>query len=111
MLTAIAVTAAVALPAGYILGRVQPARRASDWANWKKYDSNLRSNRLRWWAVFVVLSIENLGWLLAHPVQGWHAWKHRNDPPPPLAPAPQFDPDWAAKRRAQIPDHTVGEEG
>jgi hypothetical protein len=99
-LTAVAVALAAGLAAGYVTGRVQPARRVSDWANWKKYDSQLRSHRARWWAVFVVLSAENLIWLLIHPVQGWHAWKHRNDPPPPRSPAPTFDPDWAAKRRA-----------
>jgi hypothetical protein len=88
------------LAAGYVLGRLRPARRASDWANWKKYDQTMRRHTTRWWAVFAVLSVENLVWLVAHPVQGWDAWKHRNDPPPPRGPAPTFDPDWAAKRRA-----------
>ncbi|MFJ7297625.1 hypothetical protein [Streptomyces collinus] len=96
-------TAAAALgllAVGYALGRIRPARRASDWANLKKYDQSMRRHSLRWWAVFVVLSVENLVWLLVHPVQGWDAWNHRNDPPPPRSPAPTFDPDWAAKRRA-----------
>lgn len=110
MLTTIAVTAAVSLPAGYLLGRLQPARRVSDWANWQKYDSSMRRHSTRWWAMYVVLSAENIGWLLTHPIRGWHAWQHRNDPPPPRSPAPQIDPDWAAKRGARIPDHTVDEE-
>jgi hypothetical protein len=92
--------AVVALLAGYAVGRVQPARRASDWATWRKYDQSMRRHSARWWAVFVVLSVENIAWLIAHPRQGWHAWQHRNDPPPPRAPAPQIDPDWVAKRQA-----------
>jgi hypothetical protein len=95
-----AAAAAALLAVGYALGRLRPARRASDWANWKKCDQSMRRHSFRWWAVFVVLSVENLTWLAAHPVQGWDAWKHRNDPPPPRGPAPTFDPDWAAKRRA-----------
>jgi hypothetical protein len=80
------------LAAGYALGRIRPARRASDWANWQKYDQTMRRHSTRWWAVFVVLSVENLVWLVAHPVQGWDAWKHRNDPPPPRSPAVQIRP-------------------
>lgn len=57
----------------------------------------------RWWAMFTVLSAEDLGWLIAHPVRGWHAWQHRNDPPPPRSPAPKIDPGWVAKRRAGGP--------
>lgn len=86
---------------GYLLGRYRPAHRASDWANWQRWDQTLRRHSARWWAVFVVLSAENLAWLIAHPRQGWHAWKHRNDPPPPRSPAPEI---------RTIPDHTVDEE-
>lgn len=95
-----ATAAAGLLAAGYALGRYQPARRTSDWANWQKYDQSIRPHSARWWAAFVVLSAENLSRLLLHPRQGWNAWKHRNDPPPPRSPAPRYDPDWAAKRRA-----------
>lgn len=102
-MTVTAAAAALALvAAGYTLGRLRPARRASDWANWQKYDQTMPRHSTRWWAVFVVLSTENLAWLIAHPRQGWQAWKHRNDPPPPRSPAPRFDPDWAAKRRAAV---------
>ena len=94
------------LAAGYLIGRWQPARRLSDWANWQKYDSSLRRHSARWWAVCVLLSIENLLWLAAHPVQSWDAWQHRNDPPPPRSPAVRIlDPG------PRLPDHTVGEEG
>ena len=96
------------LAAGYTLGRLQPARRASDWANWQKYDHTMQRHSARWWAMFVVLSAENLTWLVVHPVQGARAWKHRNDPPPPLSPAPQFDPDWAAKRQRAAQEEDAG---
>jgi hypothetical protein len=56
--------------------------------------------------VWTILSAENLAWLVAHPRQGWDAWKHRNDPPPPRGPAPVFDPDWAAKRRTAAHQNT-----
>ncbi|MEU5608418.1 hypothetical protein AB0H03_06620 [Streptomyces sparsogenes] len=74
------VAAAVLLAAGYALGRWRPGRRASDWANWQRYK---RPAGPRWWAVWAVLSVENIGWLIAHPIKGARAWRHRNDPPPP----------------------------
>jgi hypothetical protein len=96
----IAAAVAVGSLAGYAVGRYQPARRASDWAHWNKYDQSIHRHSARWWATWVVLSADNIGWLIAHPRKGWKAWKRRNDPPPPRDPAPQIDPDWAAKRRA-----------
>ena len=99
-------TAAAALgllAGGYVIGRYQPARRTADWANWQKYDQSMRRHSARWWGVFVVLSAENIGWLTAHPRQGWHAWKHRNDPPPPRSPAVRIN-------GPRIPDHHVNEE-
>ncbi|MEU1800849.1 hypothetical protein [Streptomyces sp. NPDC019937] len=75
--------AAVLFTAGYALGRWRPARRASDWANWKKYHLAARRQGPVWWTVWLVLSAENITWLVAHPTQGAHAWRHRNDPPPP----------------------------
>ncbi|MEU8623258.1 hypothetical protein [Streptomyces sp. NPDC048669] len=73
-----------ALVAGYGLGRYRPAHRTSDWANWQRYGK--RPSGARYWATFIVLSAENIGWLITHPVKGWAAWQHRNDPPPPLSP-------------------------
>lgn len=81
-------TAAAALgllAAGYAIGRYQPARRASNWANWQNLGR--RPTGLRYAAVWTLLSVENLTWLVCHPVKGVHAWKHRNDPPPPRSPA------------------------
>ncbi|MFE6412589.1 hypothetical protein ACFVOR_37280 [Streptomyces sp. NPDC057837] len=96
---------------GYPLGRYQPMRRISDWANWQKYDQAIRKHSVRWWAIYVVLSAENLAsivaWLVRNPRRGWHAWRvsnGRNDPP--ITATPKYDPDWAAKRRA----HTSTEE-
>ncbi|MFF7190541.1 hypothetical protein ACFZAR_36220 [Streptomyces sp. NPDC008222] len=98
-LTATAATLTL-LASGYAIGRLQPVRRACDWANWQKYS---KPTGLRYAAVFVILSAENLTWLALHPVQGARAWEHRNDPPPPRSPAPTIcDP--------VIPDHTVNEE-
>lgn len=83
---------------GYALGRYQPLHRATDWANWQRYGT--RPTGLRFAAMYVLLSAENIGWLLLHPQRGWHAWQHRNDPPPARGPAPQINPNWAAERRA-----------
>lgn len=94
----IAVAAAVLLVVGYLLGRVRLGHRLSDWAAWQSVGA--RPTGWRFIVMFTVLSAEDLGWLIAHPVQGVHAWKHRNDPPPARGPAPRYDPDWAAKRNA-----------
>lgn len=94
--------AAALLAVGFALGRARIGHRASQWAAWQSVGE--RPTGPRWWLGYTVRSVENIGWLLAHPVQGWHAWKHRNDPPPPRSPAPKIDPDWAAKRRAQLAD-------
>lgn len=83
----LALAALALLLAGYVLGRWRPAQRASDWANWQSVGRRPARHSFRWWLVWLVFSAENIGWLIAHPVKGWHAWKHRNDPPPPLSPA------------------------
>lgn len=79
---------AATLAAGYLLGRTRPARALSDWAAWQT-----RPRRLRYAAVWTIRSVENIGWLIAHPVQGWHAWQTRNDPPP-RSPAPVLIRPW-----------------
>ncbi|MEU7010389.1 hypothetical protein [Streptomyces sp. NPDC046332] len=76
-----AALALVALAVGYVLGRARLGHRASDWANWQRCGA--RPTGLRYTAVWAVLSAENLAWLATHPIKGWHAWRHRNDPPPP----------------------------
>ena len=75
----------VALAVGYLLGRARLGHRASQWAAWQSVGT--RPTGLRFAAMWTVLSAENIGWLLAHPVKSVHAWKHRNDPPPPRSPA------------------------
>jgi hypothetical protein len=100
------ITAAAALgvlAAGYAVGRLQPARRTADWANWQKYDSSLRRHSARWWAIWAILSAESLVWIVCHPWDARHAWKHRNDPPPPRGPALEF-------RSPALPIHRVNEE-
>jgi len=98
-LTAAAATLGL-LAAGYAVGRYRPARRASDWAHWQTYGTRQPHRNARWWAVWTILSVENLGWLVVHPRQGWQAWKHRNDPPPPRSPAVRIN-------GPRIPDHTA----
>jgi hypothetical protein len=90
--------AVAGLVAGFALGRARLGHRASQWAAWQSVGT--RPTGWRYVATFTVLSAENLGWLIAHPAQGRHAWQHRNDPPPPRSPAPRYDPDWADKRHA-----------
>ncbi|MGW1468471.1 hypothetical protein ACWCPT_29515 [Streptomyces sp. NPDC002308] len=73
--------AAVALAAGYGLGRWRPWLRLGDWANWE-----LRFHLDRWngtrprQAALVVLL------LATDPVGTIRTWRHRHDPPPPPAP-------------------------
>lgn len=92
--------ALAALAVGYALGRARLGHRASQWAAWESVRTR-RPTGLRYAAMWMVLSAENIGWLIAHPVQGWHAWQHRNDPPPPRSPAVGF---------RRLPDHIVDEE-
>ena len=76
----------LALPIlGYAIGRYRPLHRAATWATWQRYDPHLAGWRKT--AVWLLLSAEGLGWLLLHPVRGWRAWQHRNDPPPPRSAA------------------------
>ncbi len=79
----------LALPiVGYAVGRYRPLHRALNWAHWQQYDPHLTGWRKT--AVWLLLSAENIGLLLLHPVQGWRAWQHRHDPPPPRSPAMTF---------------------
>lgn len=94
---------AAALAMGYAIGRARLGHRASQWAAWQIVGTTRPTGPI-WWLGYTVRSVEELGWLLTHPVQGWHAWRHRNDPPPPRSPALKFDPEWAAKRHANRED-------
>ncbi|MEU4947687.1 hypothetical protein [Streptomyces lavendulae] len=89
-MTALLLGAAVA--AGYLAGRARPARAISDWAAWQT-----RPRGLRYAAVWTIRSAEGLGWLAAHPVQGWRAWRTR-DTPPTLAVVPVRADPWPPDR-------------
>jgi hypothetical protein len=115
----LALAAAGAASAGYVLGRCQPFSRARAWANWQAVGR--RPTGLRYAAVYVLLSAENIAWLASHPVRGWQAWKRRNDPPPGRspaveirrvrrAPAPAFDPQWADHRHTPTTTSDAGED-
>lgn len=79
----------LALPfLGYAVGRYRPLHRATTWAAWQRHDPHLAGWRKT--AVWLLLSAENLGWLLLHPVRGWRAWQKRHDPHPPRSPALTF---------------------
>jgi hypothetical protein len=78
-----------AAAAGYLAGRTRPARALSDWAAWQT-----RPRGLRLPAVWTIRSTENIGWLITHPVQGWTAWRTRNDPPPPRGSVPVRADPW-----------------
>ncbi|MEV6580218.1 hypothetical protein AB0M92_18870 [Streptomyces sp. NPDC051582] len=90
MLTLLLIAGGLTL--GYLTGRARPAHRASDWAHWQQYGQ--RPTGIRYAAVWTIRSAENIGWLMTHPVKGWHAWRTRNDPPPPRSPAIRLAGDW-----------------
>lgn len=80
------VAVAVLLAAGYALGRIQPGRRASNWARWVMAgDLGLALPRSdwRWWAAQPVFAVEIAWLLITHPRRTVHNWRHHNDPPPP----------------------------
>lgn len=82
---------AVLLAAGYALGRIKPAARASSWAHWLFVGTDRPTRRhVRWWLAQVVFLGEIVVLLSTRPRQTVHAWRHRNDPPPPRSPAPQI---------------------
>jgi hypothetical protein len=75
-----------ALAAGYALGRIKPAARASSWAHWLMYDRPTRRQPV-WWVAQVVFLCEIAVMLATRPRDFARAWLHRNDPPPPRSPA------------------------
>ncbi|GAA3590782.1 hypothetical protein [Streptomyces osmaniensis] len=108
MLTVIAVTTAVALPAGYLLRDQNAFPRLLSWAEdatspgWRTW---------KFWPAAPVIIVA-LAWMwTVHPRRTLANVRSWRQPPPPRGPALTFDPDWAAKRSARIPDHTVDEEG
>lgn len=79
--------AAVALAAGYGLGRWRPWMRLGDWADWQlRFHLGRWSSRPRQTALFTLL-------LLTDPVRTVHAWRRRNDPPASRSEPLRFDSD------------------
>jgi hypothetical protein len=100
-----ALFAAAALAAGYALGRIRPAHRASDWAHWLPYSTPPVTRRnYRFWLAQPVYAAEIARMFVTGPRRTVHLWRHRNDPPPPLGPPLRVDHDWAA-RRAERQSH------
>ncbi|MFJ2110569.1 hypothetical protein ACIOEX_01350 [Streptomyces sp. NPDC087850] len=77
-------TAVAALAAGYGLGRWRPWVRLGDWADWQlRFYLDRWASRPRQAVLFGLL-------LATDPARTVHAWRHRADPPQPLAPAPRI---------------------
>jgi hypothetical protein len=105
----IAITAAAALAAGYVLGRIRPGRRLLAWAEERSYGPHGPA----WWAAQAI-GLVAVAWMVTvHPrrsAANRRSWREaRNQKRSPAiaiprirrAPAPQFDPDWAANRGAE----------
>lgn len=72
---------AVAVVAGYLVGRVRPAHRASDWAHWQMYGRRVPRSSWRWWATQPIFACEIAVLLATRPRDMVRAWRTRNDPP------------------------------
>ncbi|MCY0960832.1 hypothetical protein [Streptomyces sp. H27-H5] len=86
---------AVALLAGYLIGRTRPARRVSDWADrltWRRPAVTRRE--WRWWAAQPVYACQIAVLLATQPRETVRAWQTRNDPPPPRSPAVKLVSPW-----------------
>lgn len=80
-------SAAVALVAGYVLGRARLGHRASDWAHWLMCARTVPTKReWRWWAAQPVFAVEIAYLIATRPRATWRAWTTRNAPPAPLGP-------------------------
>lgn len=101
----LAATLAGAAGAGYAAGRVRPLDRLDTWV-WRQftfYGPWLVGSKPRQ-AVLIAAHV------LVRPAVSWNAWRHRNDPPPGRAPAPEFDPQRAEHRTAPQPATDDAEE-
>lgn len=83
---------AAALATGYTLGRLRPLDRLDTWV-WRQMafvGPWMTGTKARQLVLFTAHGI-------VRPAATWHAWRHRNDPPPPRSPAVTFrtpgDPD------------------
>lgn len=76
------------LLAGYGLGRIRPAHRASDWAIRLAGRRPAVTRRdYRWWLAQPVYAAQIIVLLATQPRTTLRAWRTRNDPPPPRSPA------------------------
>lgn len=96
--------AAALLAAGYTLGRTRLGTRTFNWASDTIDRPDITRLTIRWWLCQVVFAVVIAGRLIAEPRKTTHAWRHRNDPPPPLGTAIVFDTDWAAQRGGKEAD-------
>lgn len=93
---ALAITAVIALAAGYLLGRARPFDRLDTWV-WRQFTFVgpwMTGSKPRQAVLMVAHAI-------ARPVMTWDIWRHRHDPKPPRrSPA-------VAVRRATDPNPTT----
>lgn len=101
--------AAVFFTLGYAAHAVRPLHRLDNWA-WAQVDRRVRDwrrdpdarRRPGWWAAQVVFAVECAAILAVRPrrtVRRWREVRAERRTGPVREPAPEFDPEWAAKRR------------
>ncbi|MEW1867017.1 hypothetical protein AB0420_02265 [Streptomyces caelestis] len=105
---AVLLAAAVGFALGYAAHRVRPLSALDAWA-WDQAHRRVRDlrtgpvrKRPGWYGAQAVFAVEVAGLFVVRPRQMARQWRHRNDPPPPRGPVPQFDPEWAAKHTARM---------
>jgi len=87
---------ALALAAGYAMGRLRPARRASGWAAWVAVTSRQEQRRYRWPAL-AIMCID----IFVHPVRSYRNIRNFKSRSTERRPAPALRPEWAAKSKEQ----------
>lgn len=111
---AVLLAAAAGFGLGYAARHVRPLSALDEWA-WDQVHRRSRDLRVGparkrpgWYGAQAVFAAEVFGLFVVHPRRMARQWRHRNDPPPPRSPAPQFDPEWAAKRAARTATNQEG---
>lgn len=96
-MTWLALTLAIGFTAGYTARIIRPLHRIDTWARDQEYrrardlrDGTAGRRRPGWWAAQAVFAVEIGAALVIRPRATVHAWRHRNDPPPPRSPAPKI---------------------
>ncbi|MFE6273977.1 hypothetical protein ACFVQ9_34905 [Streptomyces goshikiensis] len=72
---------AVSLAAGYLLGRLRPARRASSWARSQFTGQSVPRSSWRWWVAQVAFAGEIAVLLTTRPRATVRNWLARHNPP------------------------------